>query len=196
MPTRSTITLFVLIILILPVVVHAEGLTPSKYEDKAKLCEICHEHSDDPYVPRLAGQSAKYLLKQLNEYKQGARESAIMNMVVNSFQSEQEMKGVAEYFSQLASTNQKQTPGEAFYDGKHMFEQTYACAGCHGFDGKGGNEQSLVIPVVAGQKKMYLVQRLISFREAKHDDVNPMTRVAKKLTDENITLVADYLSNM
>ena len=196
MPIKSIITLFSIVMLAAPAVVYAEDFSQSKYEDKAKLCEICHDSGSDPYVPRLAGQSAKYLIKQLNRYKEGERESAIMTTIVNSFQSDLEMKGVAEYFSKQPSAKQKQAPDEAFYDGKHMFEQTYACAGCHGFDGKGGTDQALVVPVLAGQKKTYLVQRLTSFREAEHDDMNPMTRVAKKLSDDNISLVADYLSNM
>lgn len=182
--------------LALSVSAEAEELSQSKYDEKAQLCEICHQNGNDAFVPHLAGQSTEYILKQFERYKNGERKSGIMTTVVNSFQSESEMRAVADYFSKQPPKRTHGGSGEAFYSGKHMFEQTYACAGCHGFDGMGKVEPTLVVPMLAGQKKDYLVQRLVSFREAEHDEGNPMTRVAKKLTDEDIAVVAGYLSDM
>ncbi|MFK7731427.1 MAG: cytochrome c [Pseudomonadales bacterium] len=67
-------------------------------------CMSCHGvegNTVNDLWPNLAGQQAQYLLKQLQAFKQGTRHSPIMNVIANEL-NEQQMKDVAEYYSQLA----------------------------------------------------------------------------------------------
>lgn len=67
-------------------------------------CLSCHGvqgYTVNDLWPNLAGQKAQYLLKQLQAFKQGTRQSPIMNVIANEL-NEQQMKDVAEYYSQQA----------------------------------------------------------------------------------------------
>jgi len=67
---------------------------------KAKACQICHGNggkSTNPTYPRLAGQHAKYIIKQLKAFKSGTRKDPIMNGMASTL-SEQDMEDVAVFF--------------------------------------------------------------------------------------------------
>lgn len=71
-------------------------------------CAMCHEGGGMPMMgmmgggvqnaPRLKGQHAAYILKQLDAYASGQRRGSVMNRVAESL-NEQERKAVAEYLS-------------------------------------------------------------------------------------------------
>ena len=68
--------------------------------DKARACQVCHGKggkSTNPTYPRLAGQHAKYIIKQLKAFKAGTRKDPIMNGMAAPL-SEQDMEDVAAYF--------------------------------------------------------------------------------------------------
>jgi cytochrome c553 len=68
--------------------------------DKARACQVCHGKggkSTNPTYPRLAGQHAKYIIKQLKAFKSGIRKDPIMNGMAATL-SEQDMEDVAAYF--------------------------------------------------------------------------------------------------
>ena len=67
---------------------------------KAKACQVCHGvggKSTNPTYPRLAGQHAKYIIKQLKAFKSGTRKDPIMNGMASTL-SEQDMEDVAVFF--------------------------------------------------------------------------------------------------
>lgn len=64
-------------------------------------CHGVHGYTVNELWPNLAGQKAQYLLKQLQAFQQGTRQSPIMNVIANEL-NEQQMKDVAEYYSQQA----------------------------------------------------------------------------------------------
>lgn len=72
-------------------------------KQKAQVCAACHgAHGNgtaDMY-PRLAGQYANYIYRQLKDFKSGRRKNAIMNGMASSL-SDQDMRNLAAYFSQL-----------------------------------------------------------------------------------------------
>lgn len=68
--------------------------------DKARACQVCHGkggHSTNPTYPRLAGQHAKYIIKQLKAFKAGTRKDPIMNGMAATL-SEKDMEDVAAFF--------------------------------------------------------------------------------------------------
>ena len=68
--------------------------------DKARACQVCHGRggkSTNPTYPRLAGQHAKYIIKQLKAFKAGTRKDPIMNGMAATL-SEKDMEDVAAFF--------------------------------------------------------------------------------------------------
>jgi len=67
---------------------------------KARACQVCHGkggQSSNPTYPVLAGQHAKYIVKQLKAFKSGTRKDPIMNGMASTL-SEQDMEDVAAFF--------------------------------------------------------------------------------------------------
>jgi len=68
---------------------------------KAKACQVCHGkggRSTKSTYPVLAGQHAKYIVKQLKAFKSGTRKDPIMNGMASTL-NEQDMLDVAAFFS-------------------------------------------------------------------------------------------------
>src|SRR5271170_2519080 len=95
---RAGLALGSLLIAILPCVSSAAAPTPP--------CEACHgahgEGMAAAHVPRLAGQSADYLLKQLDDYADGTRDSPIMANFAKALSKEQRARFAARYASMPA----------------------------------------------------------------------------------------------
>lgn len=69
--------------------------------EKARACQVCHGKggkSTNPTYPILAGQHAKYIIKQLKAFKAGVRKDPIMNGMAATL-SEQDMEDVAAFFA-------------------------------------------------------------------------------------------------
>ena len=98
---RKTIIIFLSIVLAtLSATTLASGDAEAG-QAKSATCMGCHGlagNSTIPNFPKLAGQGEGYILKQLQEFKSGVRENAIMAGVA-SLLSEQDMKDIAAYYS-------------------------------------------------------------------------------------------------
>lgn len=69
-------------------------------KEKARACQVCHGkggHSKNPTYPVLAGQHAKYIVKQLKAFRAGTRKDPIMNGMAAPL-SDQDMADIAAYF--------------------------------------------------------------------------------------------------
>lgn len=182
---------------------------PAKGQQIAtQVCAACHGpdgNSVAPANPKLAGQFAEYLYKQLTNFKaQGGkkaeRENPIMaGMVANL--SDADMKDVAAYFSaqqlrpDVAQDKSLAAAGQKLYRGGNAATGVVACAGCHGPTGAGIPIQ---YPHIAGQYAAYLETQLTAFRSgARANDPNGMMRgVAARMTDDEIKAVAQYVSGL
>ncbi len=70
---------------------------------KAVLCQACHGpdgNSVNPTYPVLAGQHARYIVKQLKAFKAGTRKDPVMNGMALSL-SQRDMLDVAAYFASV-----------------------------------------------------------------------------------------------
>lgn len=70
---------------------------------KAVTCSACHGAagiSAVPTFPNLAGQKEQYILKQLKDFKSGARKDATMNGMAAAL-SEEDMANIAAYYASL-----------------------------------------------------------------------------------------------
>ena len=75
-------------------------------KSKSAVCGACHGadgNSANPLWPKLAGQHAPYLVKQLKDFKSGARKDPVMAPMAAPL-SDQDMENLAAYY---ASQKQK-----------------------------------------------------------------------------------------
>lgn len=172
-------------------------------KQKSTPCAACHNadgNSTNGQWPKLAGQHAVYLVKQLQDFKATRRVNAIMNGMAAPL-SEQDMQDLAAYFS-----SQTMTPGEAdpalvdqgrdLYRGGNLNSGVSACAGCHGPTGQGNPAAGF--PVLAGQHAEYIETQLKAFRSMQraNDPGQMMRNIAAKMTDAEIQAVASYIQGL
>ncbi len=171
-------------------------------------CAACHGTDGNSALveyPKLAGQHAAYLYKQLVEFKSwdGAppkRENAIMNAMVATLTKE-EMKALAEYFSKQkpaegAAKNQATLElGQKIWRAGIASKGVPACAACHGPAGSGIPVQ---YPALKGQHAEYTLAQLKAFRERQraNDPEEMMRMTANALTDYEMAAVADYIAGL
>lgn len=177
---------------------------------KALTCSACHGPDGNSAIgdfPNIAGQHQRYLVKQLQEYKQGAlsggeegRYDAVMaSQAVNL--SEQDIYDLAAYFSQQAP-QAGTAPENVIKEGMKLFmggdveRGITACAACHGPSGAGAGQAAF--PMLSGQHPAYTANQLKHFRSAERaNDPNMMMRdIAAKLTDHDIEVLAQYLRGL
>jgi cytochrome c553 len=187
----------------------ANEAAPAKFKpDLAKgeasfgaVCAACHGadgNSASPAYPKLAQQHPEYLVKQLQEFKSGKRNNAIMKGFASAL-SDEDMKNVSYWLSSqkakpgFASDKELVSAGERIYRGGIADRQVPACAGCHSPNGAGIPSQ---YPRLSGQHGDYAVAQLTAFREGVRKNNLQMSQVAAKLNDREIKAVSDYIAGL
>jgi len=177
---------------------------PAKAQSIAnQICAACHGadgNSPLPMNPNLAGQHPGYLFKQLNEFKSGSRNNAVMMGMVAGLSAE-DMRNLAAYYSaqkpgeSAAKDKDLVAQGRKLFRGGNLATGVAACASCHSPNGAGIPSQ---YPRLAGQHPEYVATQLKAFRagERANDANNMMRAVAARLTDKEIASVAEYLSGL
>jgi cytochrome c553 len=172
-----------------------------------QVCAACHAADGNSTIsanPKLAGQHADYLYKQLVDYsvqpgaKQPARESGVMAGFAATL-SDEDKRNVAAYFS-----SQKLKPGaarnkETLELGQRIYRAGIpekgvpACSGCHSPNGAGIPSQ---YPRLAGQHADYTEAQLKAFRDSVRRNNDTMAQVASRFLDSEIKAVADYIAGL
>lgn len=177
---------------------------------KTATCAACHGADGNALVamyPKIAGQHAEYIYKQLVDFKaammsggKNGRNDPVMGGMVMAL-SDQDMKDIAAYFASQ-TIKPGTTPENVVEAGKKLYSAgdaergIPACQACHGPRGVG---QSLAgFPQISFQHADYTKAQLEKFRSgARANDMNGMMRdIAKKLTDEDIELLSKYLGGL
>lgn len=174
----------------------------------AQVCAACHSTDGNSAAsanPRIAGQLADYLHKQLRDFKaeggkKPLRESPLMNGMVANL-SEADMKSLAAYYASqplkpaVAADKDLAALGQKLWRGGDAAAGIPACAGCHGPAGAGIPAQ---YPRLSGQFAEYLAQQLTAFREGRrvNDPGGMMRGVAARMNDRQIRAVAEYAAGL
>jgi cytochrome c553 len=163
-------------------------------------CFLCHGpngESSSEVFPKLAGQHAQYIAKQLANFKSGKRKSTAMADMVTRL-SPEDMLAVGQYFEKMsmpktaASQPDLAKVGEYIYLKGNSYSGVPACAACHGGDGMGTS----VLPRLAGQFPHYVEAQLKQFNTRERNNDNAvMHTVASKMTALEIAAVAEYLGS-
>ena len=164
-------------------------------------CVSCHGAAGNSTIaanPKLAGQVENYVYKQLVDFTGADRNQPVMTTYAKML-TDGEKKNVAAY---LAA--QKQKPGAAknkdtldlgkkIYRGGIADKGVAACASCHGANGAG---MPIQYPRLAGQHQDYTVAQLIGFRSGARKNSAQMTALAKRMSDDEMKAVADYIAGL
>ena len=177
-------------------------------KSKTAMCAACHGADGNslvPMYPKLAGQSASYLVKQLTEFKLGmtsagkaGRVDPVMGGMAMAL-SDQDMADVAAFYASqkiTAGNGSDNAIGKKLYLGGNAEMEVTACVACHGINGKG--MPSAGFPALASQNAEYLKIQLEKFRDgSRNNDLNAMMQgVAANLTDDEITALSQYMSSL
>lgn len=165
------------------------------------VCAACHGADGNSAIaanPKLSQQHPEYLVKQLQEFKSGKRNNAIMKGFASTL-SDEDMKNIAWWVTTkkakqgFAKEKDLVALGERIYRGGIADRQVPACAGCHSPNGVGIPAQ---YPRLAGQHADYTAAQLTAFRDGVRQNNLQMTQVAAKLNDREIKAVADYIAGL
>ena len=165
------------------------------------VCAACHTNDGSrgsAANPIIQGQHPDYLVKQLTEFKAGKRDNPVMKAMASPL-SEADMKNVAAFYASkqakpgFAKNKDLATLGEKIYRGGIAERSVPACTGCHSPNGAGIPAQ---YPRLGGQHADYTAQQLTLFREGTRLNSPVMTGVAAKLSNKEITAVADYIAGL
>ncbi|HEX7053934.1 MAG TPA: c-type cytochrome [Burkholderiales bacterium] len=193
----------------LAVLVRGEVFAQDKPPAQAtQVCAACHGVDGNSVAaanPKLAGQLAEYLQKQLRDFmpqkgKKPLRESAVMNGMVANL-SDTDIQALASYYAAqplkpaAAKDKSLAAEGEKLWRGGDAQRGVPACNGCHGPNGAGIPAQ---FPRLAGQFSEYIVAQLQAFRSGTraNDPGGMMRGVAAGLTDAQIRALAEYIAGL
>jgi cytochrome c553 len=170
---------------------------------KSALCASCHGNDGNSALainPKLAGQNAAYIVKQLMDFKSGVRADPIMAAMVLSL-SEQDMQDIAAWYSSQTVSLQGENPdslelGETLYRAGNQEIAVAACSACHSPTGQGNAPAGF--PSLSGQHAEYTLKQLKSFRTGERaNDSNAMMRtIVERLTDKELEALASYVSGL
>jgi len=184
-------------------------------EKKSAVCGACHGadgNSMAPNFPKLAGLGEKYLIKQMQDVKSGARPIVEMTGLFNAM-SDQDMADIAAYFTskpmQLSGAKEieVQVNSGIKVDGLELGTKVYrsgnatvgmpACTGCHSPTGQGNAPAGY--PRLSGQHSAYIEKQLRDFRAGNRTNDGEskiMRQVAEHMSDAEIIAVANYISGL
>ncbi len=159
-------------------------------ESKVQLCASCHGKDglpSDRTVPIIWGQQAGYIEKQLNDYKNGNRDSQIMSSIAESL-TDDDVPAIAAYFAK------KKWPVKAVASQPAAPAAIATCEACHKDDLAGGASSEWVAPRLAGQFLPYLVATMNAYADGERANNEAMSTMMKNLSLADREIIADYLA--
>ena len=177
-------------------------------KNKSAMCAGCHGADGNSLAaiyPKLAGQSAAYIAKQLADFKKGMTSGGTEGRVdpvmggMSMALSPQDMADLAAYYSNQVITINESEPsvlGKKIFEGGYSELAITACAACHGITGKGMPKAGF--PALASQNEAYIKSQMMKFRDGTraNDKSSMMRNIAINLEDEQINALAKYIASM
>jgi cytochrome c553 len=189
----------------------AEGKLPAADPGKGQqivggVCSACHGGDGNSTLnqyPKIAGQPAEYIVKQLTDLTKPANDkSARVNGVMGAFAtmlSADDRRNVAAYLSAqkpkagVARVKETLDLGQRIFRAGIAERGVPACAGCHGPTGAGIPIQ---YPHLSGQWAEYTTSQLVAFRDGTRRNQLAMAQIAARLSDSEMKAVADYIAGL
>jgi cytochrome c553 len=151
-------------------------------------CESCHGadgNATGKTMPTLAGQDARYFVKAMTAYKDGARLHEDMFEATKGL-SEEDFQNLATYYAaQEPVQRDVRTPLASM-------EWIERCERCHGID---GNSNDPRFPMLAGQDKTYLRNAMQAYTAGERSNASTMHKMAQPLSGMDIQLIGSYFAS-
>ena len=184
--------------------VHAAAGNATAGEQKAQACMACHGpggKSMVPMFPKLAGQHASYIAKELADFKAGKTRTDATMAPQTAALSEQDMADLGAYYASQApdigvADKEKSKLGKKIFEAGNKISGVSACMACHGPTGSGN--PTARFPRLGGQHATYTIKALKDFRShvRSNDPGKMMQTVTAHMTDEEIDAVASYIEGL
>lgn len=177
-------------------------------------CLVCHgaDGAGDAAagVPRLAGQHAWYMQKQLDDYARGTRPDPVMAPIARALTA-LERADVSLYYALqeappriagsgadgtgMGMTGAELARGEALARQGEPRAGVQPCAACHGAAGEGVPPG---LPALAGQAAGYTEAQLLRWRDGvrRNGPLGVMAHIARRLPPEDLRAVARYYASL
>jgi cytochrome c553 len=177
------------------------ALAPDKNRGQAAFddCAGCHRKDASGRatgaIPRLSGQHASVIVKQVLDIRSGLRVNPAMKPHVEEADlSAQTLADIASYLQSLPIAGRLgQGPGDDPARGQALFARD--CSTCHGAQGEGRAEG--YFPMVAAQHYQYLLRELGLIRDGGRGNSNPaMAALVKGYSAADLQAVADHMSRL
>ena len=156
-------------------------------EAKAQLCAACHggkgSPADPKTIPVIWGQEQSYLMKQLRDFRNGERSSAIMSPLAKNL-AEGDLRKVAAYFAA------KTWPARASAKPPLPPKGIAQCQACHQQNFQGG----MPAPRLAGLSYEYLVASMRAFAAEERTNNLDMPKFMQVLPESERDAIARYLA--
>lgn len=169
-----------------------------------EVCALCHNLNGISRMakfPKLAGQKAAYIEKQLNDFRNAKRtnDGGAMAAIVADELDPKNIPVVAKYFSSLPpppptapEDGMDLSAAEALFTKGAAERGIPACASCHVEQ----NKKLPLAPRITAQHEGYIAKQLRDFRaqDRGNDDGSVMHNIAKELSDEEIDTLAVFVA--
>ncbi|HSY29688.1 MAG TPA: c-type cytochrome, partial [Burkholderiaceae bacterium] len=154
----------------------AGDVAAGKFKSEDQRCQECHgsdgngERPERKYA-KLAGQFPEYLVKQLQDYRSGARQHDFMSMSARNM-DDADIADISAYYASQSRMHGDGGGNDAV--GKNLFQNGDAsrnilpCASCHVAIGATGTE--INNPILAGQERNYLEQQIFAWRNGERSN--------------------------
>ena len=178
-------------------------------EAQSAVCSACHGadgNSAVPTFPKLAGQGERYLSKQLQDIRDGARPIPTMVGQLDG-KSDQDLADLAAFYASQPASGGQTDPallelGEKVYRAGVAERNVAACSACHSPMGKGNAPAGF--PALGGQHAEYISTQLKMYRKGYEDetgrtndgDTKIMRTTAFGLSDKEIEAVSSYVAGL
>ncbi|MCX7176942.1 MAG: c-type cytochrome [Proteobacteria bacterium] len=162
-------------------------------------CQGCHRNDASGRTsgayPRLSGQHATVLIKQIVDIRAGRRINPKMEPFIGDHAlTPFEIADIASYLQGLPiSAEIGKGPGTRLAAGKQLYDKD--CTSCHGARGEGSAEK--FYPMVASQHFRYLLRESQFIRDGDRRNSNPeMVKVIKSYSNSDLEALADYMAQL
>lgn len=156
----------------------------------ARACAGCHGYdgnSLNPHIPNLAGQSFRYLVKASKDYRDGARQSQLMQAPLQRL-SDNAIINLAAYYSQQQPRSQLHTDissPKAFDPLAEGQQIAASCNSCHGNNRKAG------VPKLTGMHVKYIVRATQAYQHGQRQH-SGMQNIVSFYSDTDMEKAAYY----
>lgn len=169
--------------------------------DLFQQCAACHGPdgggTTNGSIPRIAGQHYRVLVRQIADFRNGARWDMRMEGVATSHEVIPELQDIADVASYVSTLTRDGARGVG--DGQHVERGAAiykrACQSCHGAEAQGDDRRA--VPRIAGQHAAYLARQIYDAVDGRRP---PLARSHGKifapLDFEDVLGLTDYLARI